>query len=305
MAKDLTLLVMAAGMGSRYGGLKQIDPMGVNGEVMLDYSVYDAIRAGFTKVVFVINKKFAQEFSQKIISRFVGKIPVDVVFQEINDLPAPYTAPVERLKPWGTLHAVLAARNVIHENFAVINADDFYGDNSYQKISEFYQNINNLDNDLQCCMVGYPIKKTLPEKGEVNRGICVEKNGLIERVDEFKVTINNQNGVISGTIDGDSWQIISENTLASMNCWGFPANIFSKLGEVFKAQLQENINSAKSEYYLPTAITQLINKNQITCKLLTTTGQWFGVTYQEDKSECVKKIAELINLGKYPAKLWV
>jgi dTDP-glucose pyrophosphorylase len=299
-----TLLVLAAGMGSRYGGLKQMDPMGPNGETVLDYSVYDAIRAGFKRVVFIIREDFAQAFREGVGARFEGKIQVDYVFQKLDDLPAGFSVPAGREKPWGTSHAIRAARHAVTGPFAVINADDFYGADAYQRIATYFKESTASEDSIShYCMVGYNINKTLSDHGDVNRGICSDNNGLLTDVEEITEIKREHDGKIHGNqLDGSRIEI-PEDAVASMNFWGFNHEFFAQLEEHFIGFLEESGTEMKSECYIPTVIDDLIRKGSADCCILETTSSWFGVTYPDDKPHVVSAIQELVNAGQYPSPL--
>ena len=286
-------------MGSRYGGLKQIDPMGPNGETVLDYSVYDAIRAGFDRVIFVIREEFAEAFREGIGSRFAGKIRVDYAFQKLGDLPAPFVPPEGRTKPWGTTHAVRAARHLIDGPFAVINADDFYGRDAYVRAAEFLAEIT----PDKCALIAYPLENTLSDHGQVNRGICaVSPDGLLESVEEFVKIGREADGKVTGEgLDGVRREI-STSAPASMNFWLFPAEFMADLEGEFLVFLQERIG-VTGESYIPTVVDSLIRKGKTACSAITTTSSWFGVTYAEDKEHVVAAIRSLIDSGEYPESL--
>ena len=299
-----TLLVLAAGMGSRYGGLKQMDPMGPNGETVLDYSVYDAIRAGFTRVVFIIREDFADPFKETIGSRFEGKIKVDYVFQKLDDLPEGFSVPEGREKPWGTTHAIRAARTAITGPFAVINADDFYGSDSYRQMATYFQQSADADSGVShYCMVGYQLTKTLSDHGDVNRGICSDTDGFLKDVEEVTEIKREDDGSIRGNwLDGER-RPVSEASIASMNFWGFTADLFDHLEIHFTKFLKERGQEMKSECYIPTLVDELIRSGKADCKVLETTSSWFGVTYPEDKPHVVGNIQQLIEAGEYPTPL--
>lgn len=301
---DTTLLVLAAGMGSRYGGLKQMDPMGPNGETVLDYSVYDAIRAGFTRVVFIIREDFAAAFREGVGARFEGKIKVDYVFQKLDDLPEGFSIPEGREKPWGTVHAVRAARHAVTDPFAVINADDFYGADSYQRIATYFkESAGTQDGISHYAMVGYHITKTLSEHGDVNRGICSDENGFLKDVEEITEIKREDDGKIRGNgLDGNR-RDVSETAIASMNFWGFTPEFFSQIEDHFIAFLKERGTEMKSECYIPTLVDELIRNGKADCKVLETTSSWFGVTYPDDKPHVVENIQKLIESGDYPTPL--
>lgn len=297
-----TLFVLAAGMGSRYGGLKQLDGLGPNGETIMDYSVFDAIRAGFGKVVFVIRESFAEDFEKIVLSKFKDKITCEVCFQSADKVPAGSTYNPEREKPWGTNHAVLMGKDVIDEPFAIINADDFYGKESFQILADFLISANGKQNEY--CMVGYRVGNTLSESGSVSRGICTtNEEGLLTNIVE-RTNIEDQGGKIVFKDENNNDVVISENTPVSMNMWGFTPDYFTYSEEIFKTFLQEQGQDLKSEYYIPTAVNELISTNKATCKVLDTPSKWFGVTYAEDRPQVVMKINQLINAGEYPSKLF-
>lgn len=297
-----TLLILAAGMGSRYGGLKQLDPMGPNDETVLDYSVYDAIRAGFGKVVFVIRREFEDSFKTTLGSKFEDKIEVGYAFQELADLPDGYPVPKERQKPWGTAHAVRAARNEIETPFAVINADDFYGQDAYAKLARYFtQGIDT--SQLNICMVGYPLKNTLSEHGTVNRGICHVKEGILCSVEEHIDIASDANGLIYGSSSAEKSVELAPNAPVSMNFWGFTPAIFPELESHFIQFLKTQGKELKSECYLPAVVNDLIQSKKTQCSVIETSSEWFGVTYPEDKAFVQAKIADLITKGYYPEKL--
>ena len=297
-----TLLVLAAGMGSRYGSLKQMDGVGPNGEAIIDYSVYDAIRAGFGKVVFVIRHSFAAEF-QEVFSaeRFGHKIEVEYVYQELESLPEGFTLPAERVKPWGTNHAVMMAKGAITGPFAVINADDFYGREAYQTIGDYLAQLGNSRNNY--CMVGYQVSKTLSENGTVSRGVCtVDGEGNLQGMVE-RTQIERVNGTILFH-DGGADEPLAEDTPVSMNLFGFTPDYFEYSEAYFKEFLAANIDNLKSEFFIPLMVNKVINDGTATMRVLKTTSNWFGVTYKEDKPQLMAKIEELIESGVYPRNLW-
>jgi NDP-sugar pyrophosphorylase family protein len=295
-----SLVVLAAGMGSRYGGLKQLDPMGPNGETVLDYSVFDALRAGFDKVVFVIREDFADAFKEGVGSRFAGRIRVEYAFQKLDDIPAPHEAAVTRTKPWGTTHAVRAARHLIDDSFAVINADDFYGRDAYAQAAGFIGSTAGNE----CGLVAYPLKNTLSDHGQVNRGICeVSEKGILRSVEEFLKIAREAGGEVIGTgLDGVSAEI-PDSAPVSMNFWVFPAGFMDDLESEFLSFLEKNGSSETSECYIPTVVDSLIRKGATSCKVLDTTSSWFGVTYPQDKEHVVASIRRLIADGEYPESL--
>jgi len=299
-----TLLVLAAGMGSRYGGLKQMDPMGPNGETVLDYSVFDAIRAGFGKVVFIIRKDFEEAFKSGVGSRFDGKIEVDYAFQQLDDLPDNFTVPEGREKPWGTSHAVWAARNQVKENFAVINADDFYGPDAYSVCADFFKTLESSDAKDHYAMVGYRIENTLSDHGDVNRGICqTDNNSFLSGVEEVVKIKRQEDGSIKGTsLTGDVAEM-SDGAPVSMNFWAFTPEFFTQIETHFTNFLKAHGSEDKSECYIPTVVDELIELGKADCKVLDTTSSWFGVTYPDDKPHVVASIQKLIDEGIYPSSL--
>ena len=298
-----TLFVLAAGMGSRYGGLKQLDGLGPNGETIMDYSIYDAIRGGFGKVVFVIRKDFEQDFRDKILCKYTNHIPVELTFQALDNLPAGFTCPADRVKPWGTNHAVLMGKEVIHEPFAVINADDFYGRDSFAVLGAELSRMEGKENEY--CMVGYRVGNTLSESGSVARGVCgKDANDYLTTVVE-RTAIERIGGKVSFK-DDETGQMVSieHNTPVSMNMWGFTPDYFAYSEEYFKEFLKENEGNLKSEYFIPLMVNKLVNEGTARVKVLDTTSKWFGVTYAADRQGVVDKIQALIDAGDYPAKLF-
>jgi hypothetical protein len=297
-----TLFILAAGLGSRYGGLKQMDGLGPSGETIMEYSVYDAIRAGFGKVVFVIRHSFEDDFRKFVAERFADKIPVELVFQELADLPDGYKANPEREKPWGTNHAVLMAKDVIREPFCVINADDFYGKESYQTICDFMNTLH--DSEDQYGMVGYRIQNTLSESGAVARGICgTDADGYLATVVE-RTHIERIDGKIKYKDDKGEWFEIPENTPVSMNMWAFTPDYFKYSLDYFREFLKERGQELKSEFFIPLLVNHLVETKTASVKVLDTTARWFGVTYKEDRPAVVAKIQELVQQGVYPENLW-
>jgi NDP-sugar pyrophosphorylase family protein len=289
-------------MGSRYGGLKQLDPMGPNGETVLDYSVYDAIRAGFGKVVFVIRRDFADAFKSAVGNKFVGQIEVAYAYQDLADLPAGFSVPEGREKPWGTAHAVRAARDEINAPFAVINADDFYGQDAYKQLADYFQQSAD-EPELRTCMVGYPLKNTLSEHGSVNRGLCRVEAGALQSVEEHCTIARSADGVVRGdNLAGESVEI-DANTIVSMNFWGFTPALFPSLEALFIEFLEAHGKEMKSECYIPTIIDTLIQSEQTECAVIETSGAWFGVTYPDDKPFVQASILKLIANGEYPEVL--
>ena len=296
-----TLFVLAAGMGSRYGGLKQIDGLGPSGETIMDYSVYDALRAGFGKVVFVIRKDFEEAFRKAVISKYADKVPCEVCFQSVDSVPEGCTYNPERTKPWGTNHAVLMAKDLIKEPFAVINADDFYGRESFQVLADYLKSVEGTKGKY--CMVGYRVANTLSENGSVSRGVCAtDENGYLTDVVE-RTKIEKVGDKIIYTEDGVDTEI-SPNSPVSMNMWGFTPEYFEYVEKAFVEFLQARGQELKSEFYIPTLVNDMIRSGKATCKVLDTTSKWFGVTYAEDRPQVVMKINNLVKEGVYPEKLF-
>ncbi len=294
---DPALLVLAAGLGSRYGGLKQMEAVGPSGETLLDYAVYDAWRAGFRRVVFVIRRDFENVFLEKVGSRYVGKMTVDTVFQALDALPAGFEPPPGREKPWGTGHAVWCARHALRENFAVINADDFYGADAFKSLADFLarQPVEG-PGSTSYAMVGHRLSATLSEAGTVSRGICaVGSDGLLTRITERTGIARTDIGP-GGPLQGDE--------RVSMNCWGFTPSLFDPLDQAFRAFLQTNGRETRTEFYLPTAVSDMIAAGSATVRLLPTTAEWFGVTHREDKGRVQAALASLVAAGAYPAALF-
>lgn len=299
-----TLLILAAGMGSRYGGLKQLDAMGPSGEVVLDYSVFDAIRAGFGKVVFVIRRDFEELFRTQIGSKFEGRIAVDYAFQDLNDLPAGFSVPEGRTKPWGTAHALLAAANVVNEPFLMINADDFYGQDAYKKIAADLVQPRPSDGKSHWSMVGFYLKNTLSEHGSVSRGVCKrDANGMLATVTEMTKIFKHGSAAENREVEG-AYVPLTGDEVVSMNFFGFTPDIFPQLRQAFSEFLAKRGNELKSECYVPAEVDALINAGKAEVRVLETTGKWFGVTYPEDKAEVVASIRKLIDAGEYPQSLW-
>lgn len=301
-----TLLLLAAGMGSRYGGLKQLDGLGPNGETIMDYSIYDAIQAGFGKIVWVIRKDFEQEFREKILSKYEGHIPCELVFQSLDKIPEGYSVPDGRTKPWGTNHAVMMAKDVIKEPFCVINCDDFYNRDCFKVIGKFLSELPEGSQNTYA-MVGFRVGNTLSDNGTVSRGVCSkdEKNHLsgcverteIERKEDGKVAYKDENG---------EWVKIGDNTPVSMNVWGFTPDYFEYSDKYFKDFLDapETKANPKAEYLIPWVVNKLITDGTATCEVLDTTSKWFGVTYSADRPGTVEKIQKLVDEGVYPNKLF-
>ncbi len=300
-----TLLLLAAGMGSRYGGLKQLDGLGPNGETIMDYSIYDAIKAGFGKIVFVIRKDFEQDFRDKILSKYEGHIPAELVFQSLDSLPEGFSVPEGRVKPWGTNHAVMMAAKTIKEPFCVINCDDFYNRDAFMVIGKFLADLPEGSTNSYA-MVGFRVGNTLSENGTVARGIC-SKDGdgnlttVVERTEIMRVgepiCYKDENG---------EWVPVEDNTPVSMNMWGFTPDYFEYSEAFFKEFLSDpkNMQNLKAEFFIPLMVNKLINENTATVKVLDTTSKWFGVTYAADRPDVVAKINDLIAQGVYPEKLF-
>lgn len=296
-----TLFILAAGMGSRYGGLKQLDGLGPSGETIMDYSVYDALRAGFGKIVFVIRHDFEQEFREKIISKYEGHVPVEVVFQSIDKLPEGFTPNPERSKPWGTNHAVLMGKDVIKEPFGVINADDYYGAESFQALADFLRSVEGKKNCY--CMVGFNIENTLSENGGVSRGLAVvNENGFLTSVRECH-GIERKDGKLIQVEDGKEVSF-PENASVSMNMWGFTPDYFEYSEKAFVDFLRKNGNELKAEYYIPSVVNDLINAGTVTLKVEQTPSRWFGVTYAADRDATVAQFKKLTDEGLYPTPLF-
>lgn len=298
-----TLLLLAAGMGSRYGGLKQLDGLGPNGETIMDYSIYDAIKAGFGKIVFVIRKDFEQDFRDKILSKYEGHIPAELCFQSLEDLPEGFSVPEGRVKPWGTNHAVLMAKDIIKEPFCVINCDDFYNRDAFQVIGKFLSELPEGSQN-KYAMVGFRVGNTLSENGTVARGICskdADENltTVVERTEIMRV-----NGPVCYKDEQGEWVAVEDNTPVSMNMWGFTPDYFKYSEQYFIEFLQKNIDNPKAEFYIPSVINEMIHKGTATVKVLDTTSKWFGVTYAADRPAVVAKFAELHDKGEYPDQLF-
>jgi dTDP-glucose pyrophosphorylase len=296
------LFILAAGMGSRYGGLKQLDGLGPDGETIMDYSIFDAIRSGFGRLVFVIRRHFEEDFRRKIVSRYRNHIPVEIVFQELDSLPQGFALPQGRTKPWGTNHAVLMAKDVIHEPFAVINADDFYGRHSFTLLAKELLEMQGRRNHY--CMVGFRIGNTLSESGPVARGVCETNHegyltGVVERT-----AIERIDGKIRFTDDDGQEKVLDENTPVSMNIWGFTPDYFQYSEDYFAEFLNANQSNLRSEYYIPLMVNELITQGKARVKVLDTTSRWFGVTYAADRQGAVDKIRALIDAGEYPSALF-
>lgn len=297
-----TLFVLAAGMGSRYGGLKQLDGLGPHGETIMDYSIYDAIQSGFGQVVFVIRKDFEKDFREKILSKYEGHIPVKVVFQSIDKLPEGYTCPADRTKPWGTNHAVLMGAEAIDTPFAVINADDFYGRDAFRVIAEDLMRPRDRKGDYS--MVGFRVGNTMTENGSVARGVCQNKDGLLTEVVERTAISYDKDHNIVFTDENGEVQTLDPKTPVSMNLWGFTPDYFEYSDREFRRFLDRDINTPKAEFFIPLCIDTLIKNNEATVKVLDTDSRWFGVTYAADRQGVVDKLASLHADGTYPEKMF-
>jgi hypothetical protein len=299
-----TLLVLAAGMGSRYGSLKQLDTFGPSGETIIEYSIYDAIRAGFGKVVFIIRESFEQEFKAHFGRKFEDKIAVDYVYQELHKLPAGISYNPERTKPWGTTHAVWVAASQVHEPFAVINGDDFYGAQSFQIVADFLRNATDL-NASRYCLIGFKLPQTLSENGSVSRGVCaVDNQGNLLSVDErTKIYRRTDGQIVYEDADGTAHSL-SGNETVSMNFWGFTPSVFRHCEEYFTRFLAQHSQDLKAESYLPILMDTLVKDGKAQIEVIPSPEPWFGVTYKEDKPVVTEKINALVKSGVYPANLW-
>lgn len=300
-----TLLLLAAGMGSRYGGLKQLDGLGPNGETIMDYSIYDAIKAGFGKIVFVIRKDFEDDFRQKVLSKYEGHIPAEVCFQAMDKLPEGFTVPEGRQKPWGTNHAVMMAKDLIHEPFCVINCDDFYNRDAFMVMGKFLSELPEGSKN-RYSMVGFRVGNTLSENGTVARGICSKDNDghlteVVERTEIMRV-----DGKVCYKDEEGKWVAVEDNTPVSMNMWGFTPDYFEYSDEYFKEFLSDakNMENLKAEFFIPLVVNNLIHEGTATVKVLDTTSKWFGVTYAADRQATVDRIQKLIEQGVYPNRLF-
>lgn len=303
MKKDVTLLILAAGMGSRFGGLKQIEPMGPNDEFIIDYSVYDAVKAGFNKIVFVIKKENYELFKETIGKRVEKHIKVEYAFQDLDSIPSGYTLPSDRVKPLGTAHAVLCAKDVIHDNFAMINSDDFYGRDAFIKAYNYLNNLDNTSNDY--AMIGYKVINTLTENGSVKRGVCeVDDNNYLLKIKESKIEKINDK-IIASPLDGSEVFEVLENQTVSMNFLLFTPSIFKHIEDNFSLFFDNNKEDLiNKEYLIPDVLSDLINSNKSTCKVIETIASWIGVTYKEDTPIVKKAINDLIINGEYNNNLW-
>jgi dTDP-glucose pyrophosphorylase len=298
-----TLLILAAGIGSRYGGIKQIDQVGPSGEAIIDYSLYDAIKAGFGKIVFVIRRDIENDVREFLANKLTGKVKVEFVHQELDMIPEGLTYPQERVKPWGTAHAIWVAEHAIKEPFVAINADDFYGRGSFIKMADYLFSNSDINN-TNFCMIGYQIQRTLSEFGSVSRGICeADKQSYLKAVVE-RTEIFRKNGKIVFLDENSNEVNISDETLVSMNIWGFTPVIFKYIEQQFSDFIRKNISNIKAELYIPKIVNELLKSGKVNVKILPASDKWFGVTYREDKPFAVQNIRELIMQGVYPDNLW-
>lgn len=304
--KKPVLIIMAAGMGSRYGGLKQIDPVDEEGHIIMDFSIYDAVKAGFEKVIFIIKKENEQDFKEKIGNRMEKRIQVEYVYQDIENLPEGYAVPEGRVKPWGTAHAVLSCLPVVDSPFAVINADDYYGQQAFQMIYDFLSSHEDTDK-FQYTMVGYLLKNTLTENGHVARGVCeTDANGKLTEITERVRIEKHEDGTAYTEDDGATWTFLPDDTVVSMNMWGFTESMMPEIRDRFADFLAKNLtkNPLKCEYFLPFVVDELIQEKKAEVTVLKSKDRWYGVTYKEDKPTVVKAIQSLKDQGLYPQKLW-
>ena len=307
-----TLLVLAAGMGSRYGGLKQMDGLGPHGETIIDYSIHDAVEAGFGKVVYIVRESFKDQMAAHVKEKYAGVKTIDgkplefvFVTQELDKIPAPFTVPQERVKPWGTAHAVLMAKDVIHEPFAVINGDDFYGKESFKILGDWCRAHENTKG--QYCIVGFELENTLSENGSVSRGICsYDANGNLTDVAEHLEIAKEADGIVYGnnSVNGENHVKLEAKALCSMNMWGFTPDYFEKSAAIFAQFLKEHIQEPKKEFYIPYAVDVIIKAGEGSCQVLSTPSHWFGVTFKEDRPGVVAKFASLVEEGVYPSPLY-
>ena len=299
-----TLLIMAAGMGSRFGGLKQIEPIDEYGNFIIDNSIYDAIKEGFTKVVFIIKKENYDIFRDTVGARVEKYINVEYVFQELDKLPNGYSVPEGRVKPWGTGHAILCCKDMVHENFAIINSDDFYGRDAFRVIANFLKENKKDSEYAEYAMAGYLVKNTLTKNGSVKRGICQVKDGYLTKLIESKIERTDR-GLVASPLEGGEDFIVDENDTVSMNMFGFTPQIFNYLEERFPSFLDEHIEQIDScEYLIPTIVFEEINAKKARVEVLNTSAVWQGITYREDKEKVVSEIKKLVDAGEYPEGIW-
>jgi NDP-sugar pyrophosphorylase family protein len=301
---DTTLVVMAAGIGSRYGGLKQMDPVGPGGEKIVDYSVFDARRAGFEKVVFVIRRDLEEEFRERIGRAIERHVDANYVFQELEPLPAGFRVPKGRVKPWGTAHAVAACRDVVRTPFAVINADDFYGPSAFRLLGDHLRKAEKRKGAHDYCLVGYRLENTLSEHGHVSRGVCAATpDGYLREINE-RTRVRRRGQRVQYTDDGDTWIDLAADSVVSMNMWGFTPSLFEELEKGFVEFLRERGSDPKAEYFLPARIGDLVASRRARVKVLPTDEKWFGITYPEDRVLVEQAVTERVEAGLYPPSLW-
>lgn len=306
MKKEPVLVIMAAGMGSRYGGLKQIDPVDDQGHIIIDFSIYDALKAGFKKLVFIIKKEIEEDFKAIIGRRMEKHAQVEYVFQSLDALPEGFSKPADRVKPWGTGHAILSCKGIVDAPFAVINADDFYGAHAFKVIYDYLANVED-DDKYRYTMVGYVLENTLTEHGHVARGVCqTDESGFLTDVHERTRIEKRGNGAAYTEDEGATWVEVSPKAIVSMNLWGFTPGILDELDKSFVPFLKENMekNPLKCEYFLPTVVNDLVAADRATVKVLTSGDRWYGVTYKEDKAVVVAAVKAMKDNGQYPAMLW-
>ncbi len=297
-----TLVVLAAGIGSRYGSLKQVDRVGPSGETIIDYSIFDALRAGFGKAVFVVRRSIEAEFREAFLVRLGGRIPAELAFQELEDVPAGFAVPPGRSKPWGTSHAVLAAAAQVREPFAVINADDFYGRDAFERMAGFLSGL--APQDPKFAVVGYGLRSTLSEHGSVARGVCeVGPDGFLTGIVE-RLKIEPDGEIIVDRAADGGVLVLPESTVVSMNFWGFTPLYFEQAREAFRSFLRARSGDPKAEMYIPLVVNDMVRSGQATVKVLPTTARWFGVTYREDKPRVMAELEALVRAGEYPRSLW-
>ncbi|MEG1886853.1 MAG: sugar phosphate nucleotidyltransferase [Oscillospiraceae bacterium] len=301
--KEPTLVILAAGMGSRYGGLKQIDPVDEQGHIIIDFSIYDAIEAGFKKIVFIIKKAIEKDFKEVIGDRISKYAEVAYVYQELEKIPQGISIPAERTKPWGTGHAILSCKDVVDGPFAVINADDYYGKSAYKTIYNF---LSEEHDSNEYAMVGYIMENTLTDNGHVARGVCTAENGYLSGIIERTHIEKTQDGAAFTEDEGKTWTVIPKNSIVSMNLWGFETTVFEELQNGFGNFLEKGLveNPLKCEYFLPNVIGKMIEEGRATARVLKSADRWYGVTYKEDKETVVSAIKSLKEKGLYPEKLW-
>ncbi len=300
----MTLVILAAGMGSRYGGLKQIDPIGPSGEFIIDYSIYDALKAGFDRVVFIIKRENHALFEETVAKRIRGFIDVQYAFQDIHDIPKGYTVPEGRTKPWGTAHALLCARDAVgNDNFVVINSDDFYGRDAYMQLASFLKDVKSDDKE-HCAMCGYILKNTLSENGHVARGICsVDENGMLQHITE-RTKIQRNDGNVQFFEDDMGWTDVSEDSAVSMNMWAFTPAIFAEIEQRENLFFSNLKNPLKDEFYLPMLVGDAMADGDLDVKVLRTPAKWYGVTYHDDKEIVQSFLLKCVEEGLYPEGLW-